>query len=68
MLCGSGVFFYGLQVNMPLLMGFAPVGIVVGALDLSYWLRPPQERMHWFFQHMAGMIGTCIATITPSWP
>lgn len=64
LLCGLGVFLYGYQVNMPLLMGFAPVGIVVGALDLGYWLRPPQEKMHWFFQHMAGMIGTCIATVT----
>ena len=61
---GLGVFLHGLQVNMPLLMGFAPVGIIVGALDLAYWLRPPQERMHWWFQHMAGMIGTCIATVT----
>lgn len=33
-------------------------------LDLAYWLRPPQKRMHWWLQHMAGMIGTCIATVT----
>ena len=64
LLSGFGVFLYGFQMNMPLLMGFAPVGIVVGALDLAYWLRSPQERMHWWFQHMAGMIGTCIATVT----
>jgi len=64
LLSGLGIFLYGVQVNVTLLMGFAPVGIVIGALDLAYWLRPPQERMHWFFQHMAGMIGTCIATVT----
>jgi len=64
LLSGLGIFFYGLQVNVTLLIGFAPVGIVIGFLDLAYWLRPPKERMHWFFQHMAGMIGTCIATVT----
>jgi uncharacterized membrane protein len=64
LLAGVGTFLHGLQANMPLLMGFAPVGIVVGSLDLAYWLRPPKERMHWWFQHMAGMIGTCIATVT----
>lgn len=64
LLSGLGVFFYGFQVDMALLIGFAPVGIMVGSLDLAYWLRPPQERMHWWFQHMAGMIGTCIATVT----
>ena len=53
-----------MQVNILLLMGFAPVGIIVGCLNLGYWLRPSQEKMHWWFEHMAGMIGTCIATIT----
>jgi hypothetical protein len=63
-LSGAGVLVYGIQVNMPLLTGFAPVGVLVGILDLAYWLRPPQERMHWWYQHMASMIGTCIATLT----
>src|SRR5262249_2042862 len=63
-LSGLGILAYGLETNMAVLMGFAPVGIIVGSLDLGYWLRQPRERMHWWFQHMAGMIGTCIATIT----
>jgi len=63
-LSGIGIVVYGFQINNPLLMGFAPVGIIIGSLDLAYWLRPPHERMHWWYQHMAGMIGTCIATIT----
>ena len=63
-LSGVGIFVYGMQVGMSLLMGFAPVGIVVGSLNLADWLRPPTERMHWWYDHMAGMIGTCIATIT----
>ena len=61
---GAGVLAFGIRLNMPVLMGFAPVGIVVGALDLAYWLRPPQERMHWWFHHMANIGGTCIATLT----
>jgi len=64
LLSGIGIMVYGLQLDVALLMGFAPVGIVIGSLDLAYWLRPPQERMHWRFQHMAGMIATCIATVT----
>jgi len=63
-LSGIGVLAYGMAVDMPLLMGFAPVGIVIGLMDLAYWLRPPRERQHWWYQHMAGMIGTCIGTVT----
>lgn len=63
-LTGVVIVIYGRQVNMPLLMGFAPVGIIVGCLNLGYRLRPPQEKMHWWYEHMAGMMGTCIATIT----
>lgn len=47
-----------------LLAGFGLLGVVSGASDLRYWLRPPQERMHWWMEHMADMIGTCIAAIT----
>jgi hypothetical protein len=63
-LAGLAIVVYGIEVNNPLLMGFAPVGIIIGTLNLAYWLRPPRERMHWWYEHMAGMIGTCIATIT----
>ncbi|NTX01552.1 DUF2306 domain-containing protein [Myxococcus sp. CA040A] len=63
---GLGLFTgaWGLVNDVPLLWGFAPVGILQGAASLRYWLRPPQERMHWWFQHMGAMVGSGIATLT----
>ncbi|MFY1832227.1 hypothetical protein ACN47A_40400 [Myxococcus fulvus] len=55
---------WGLAVSMPLLWGFSLVGIVLGASSLRYWLRPPQTRMHWWFEHMGAMVGSGIATLT----
>ncbi|RKH04062.1 DUF2306 domain-containing protein [Corallococcus carmarthensis] len=55
---------YGLRMDVPLLWGFGPVGILSGSGGLWYWLRPPQERMHWWFQHMGAMVASGIGTIT----
>ncbi|WP_375758390.1 hypothetical protein [Corallococcus exercitus] len=55
---------YGLRMGIPLLWGFAPVGILCGLTGLWYWMRPPQERMHWWFQHMAAMGASGIGTLT----
>lgn len=55
---------YGWQVRQPLLMGFAPVGILVGGSQLAYWLRAPQERMHWWYTHMGEMMGSGIGAVT----
>ena len=55
---------WGLALNLPLLWGFAPVGIFAGTSGLWYWLRPPQERMHWWFEHMGAMVGSGIGTVT----
>ncbi|NBD08981.1 DUF2306 domain-containing protein [Corallococcus silvisoli] len=55
---------WGVMMNAPLLWGFAPVGIFVGASTLYYWLTPPRERMHWWFQHMAAMVTSGIGTLT----
>lgn len=54
-----GAFF-----RAPLLMIFGLVGAISGANDLRYWLNPEKERMHWWFQHMGGMIGASIAALT----
>ncbi|WP_338865354.1 hypothetical protein [Myxococcus stipitatus] len=63
---GLGLFTgaWGLAVDIPLLWGFSLVGIVLGGSSLRYWLRAPQERMHWWFEHMGAMIGSGIATLT----
>ncbi|HEX8701810.1 MAG TPA: hypothetical protein VF815_23485 [Myxococcaceae bacterium] len=55
---------YGLSVGASLLYGFAPVGLAVGGGQLYFWLRPPQERMAWWFEHMGAMIGSGIGTLT----
>jgi hypothetical protein len=66
MVLGMGLFtgWWGLKVGLPLLWGFAPVGIINGASGLWYWLRPPQTKMHWWFEHMGAMIGSGIGTVT----
>ncbi len=65
LLClGLFTLAYGLRMNVPLLWGFAPVGLLSGTTGLWYWLRPPRERMHWWFQHMGAMVASGIGTIT----
>ncbi len=61
---GLAVELYGLWLRAPLLIGFAPVGIWIGAAQLRYWRRPPTEKMHWWFQHMGGMLGSGIGALT----
>lgn len=63
-LAGLGLLGYGVHLGAVLFMSFAPVGIFVGGGQLFYWLRPPQTKMHWWFEHMGGMIGSSIATLT----
>jgi uncharacterized membrane protein len=57
------VLGYGLATGHSLLWGFATMGLLGGGSDLLYWLRPPSERMHWWYQHMGGMVGGSIAAL-----
>lgn len=63
-LTALGVGGYGLATGRSLLWGFALVGLIGGGADLLYWLRPPAERMHWWYQHMGSMVGASIAALT----
>jgi len=63
-LSGLAVFAWGVLQRIPLFIGFAPVGIVVGAMQLAYWLRAQQHRMHWWFEHMFMMLGAVIGTVS----
>ncbi|WNG51940.1 DUF2306 domain-containing protein [Archangium minus] len=54
----------GLHTGAMLLVAFAPVGLITGMGQLLYWVRPPRERMHWWYQHMGAMFGSGIATLT----
>ncbi len=55
---------YGLVSGRVLFAGFSVIGLVNGGQALAYWLRPPTHRMHWWFQHMTSMFGSCIAATT----
>jgi hypothetical protein len=55
---------YGIRSGKALFVGFSVIGLVNGAQGLKYWLRPPAHRMHWWFQHMSSMLGSCIAATT----
>jgi hypothetical protein len=55
---------YGLVLGQTLFAAFSFIGIVNGVSQLQYWLRPPSHPMHWWFEHMAAMLGACIAATT----
>ena len=60
----SGLAAYAMWRAQPLFMAFAALGITNGIGELRYWLRSPSTPMHWWFQHMSGMLGGCVAAIT----
>ena len=45
-------------------MAFPVLGHITAGQQLYYWLRTPNEKMHWWYAHMDGMFVACIATIT----
>lgn len=63
-LSGIGMSIYGITLGSPLLTYFPIVGISLGAMQLAYWLRPAQKKMHWLFEHFSGMLACCISTVT----
>lgn len=63
-LSGLALFVYGAGSGRHLMTAFSVIGIVTGGSQLAYWLRPPAHHMHWWFEHMSAMLGSCIATVT----
>ena len=55
---------YGLSTGQHLFTGFSVIGLLAGGGQLRYWLRPPTHPMHWWFEHMGVMLGSCIAATT----
>jgi len=43
---------------------FGGVGLSLSGLDVRRFLRPPTDRMAWWYRHMANMIGSYIAAVT----
>lgn len=60
----AGLGIYGLAHGQVLFVSFGGIGLLSAAGSLRYWLRPPASRMHWWFEHMSGMLTGCIAAIT----
>jgi uncharacterized membrane protein len=43
---------------------FGLLGVRLGLSSISTFLKPPQEKMFWWFEHMKGMIASYIAAMT----
>ncbi len=61
---GLAIQFIGFKSQDALLIAFPFLGHMTAKGQLQYWLKPPQEKMHWWYAHMEGMFVACIATIT----
>jgi uncharacterized membrane protein len=62
--CSIGTLVVAAITRNPILFTLPVVGLFVSGQWLSALRRPPTDRMHWWYQHMAGMLGGCIAAIT----
>jgi uncharacterized membrane protein len=43
---------------------FGAIGIVLAARDIRRFVRPPGDRLHWWYHHMTGMLTSYIAAVT----
>ncbi|MEQ1757344.1 MAG: DUF2306 domain-containing protein [Vicinamibacterales bacterium] len=59
-----GMATFGFWNAQPIFAAFSLIGFVNGVTNLRYWLRPPTSTLHWWFAHMNGMLGGCIAAVT----
>ncbi|TFE00767.1 DUF2306 domain-containing protein [Jeotgalibacillus sp. R-1-5s-1] len=64
LLSAAATSIYGFMIGSSLLSWFPVVGIALAFVQLNYWLRKPDERMHWWYEHLGGMLGCSISTIT----
>jgi len=61
---GAALGVYGLTHGSALFVVFASLGMFLAVGQLRFWTRPPATRMEWWYQHMSGMGGSCITTVT----
>ncbi|WP_404407190.1 DUF2306 domain-containing protein [Jeotgalibacillus malaysiensis] len=64
LLSAGAVSIYGSSTGDPLLSWFPLLGIALAVIQLKYWLSKPSERMHWWYEHIGGMMGCSISTVT----
>lgn len=48
----------------PVAIAFGILGLFLAGKDARAFLRPPEDRRAWWFAHMAGMLGSYIATVS----
>jgi hypothetical protein len=63
-LAALGCLAMGLLRHNPVFIVMSPIGFLVSGGNLAYLLRGPQSKMHWWYEHLASMIGTGIAGYT----
>ncbi|MBM7579332.1 DUF2306 domain-containing protein [Jeotgalibacillus terrae] len=64
LLSAAAVVIYGLSISDPLLTWFPLLGVALAVIQLKYWLSKSSERMHWWYEHIGGMLGCSISTVT----
>lgn len=52
---------FAARLGDPPLAGISAGAVVLSAIYLKYWLRPPALYMHWWYRHMSAMIFACIS-------
>jgi uncharacterized membrane protein len=63
-LAGAGISIYGISLGSPLLTYFPLLGPLLAGIQLKYWLKVPEKKMHWVYEHFGGMISCGISTVT----
>lgn len=63
-LASLGMAAFGLSTGRALPTAFSVIGLLTGGGQLAYWLRTPAHPMHWWFEHLGTMVGSCIAATT----
>jgi len=58
-----GMAAFGLATGTALFVAFSLIGLLSSAGQLRYWLTTP-THMHWWFELMSSMLGSCIAAVT----
>jgi uncharacterized membrane protein len=61
---GLAVLGWGVVGRDPLACVFGALGSALGARQLQAWRTVPERPRAWWFQHMGGMCGACIGTVT----
>jgi hypothetical protein len=55
---------YGIAIGRTLFVAFSVIGLATGINQLVSWVGVPTHPMHWWFEHMGSMLGSCIAATT----